>query len=134
MDISFGGYMAKAQPLDPDQWLPLPLTVFHILLALVGKELHGYGIMKEVSQSTENKLRLGPGTLYGTIKRLLLAGLIEESSERPHPEQDDERRIYYRLTDFGQRVLSAETQRMSQLVGMAKARRVPIRSRLRLAY
>ena len=90
--------------------------------------------MKEVSHSTENRLRLGPGTLYGAIKRLLQAGLIEQSSERPDPDQDDERRIYYRLTDFGQRVLSAETQRMSQLVGMAKARRVPIRPRLRLSY
>ncbi len=98
--------MPKLQNKDPDQWLPLPLTVFHILLALVGKELHGYGIMKEVSHSTENKLRLGPGTLYGAIKRLLQAGLIEQSSERPDPDQDDERRIYYRLTDFGQRVLS----------------------------
>ena len=126
--------MPKLPNKDPNQWLPLPLTVFHILLALVGKELHGYGIMKEVSHSTENKLRLGPGTLYGAIKRLLQAGLIEQSSERPDPDQDDERRIYYRLTDFGQRVLSAETQRMSQLVGMAKARRVPIRPRLRLSY
>ena len=126
--------MPRVQSKDPNQWLPLPLTVFHILLALVGKELHGYGIMKEVSQSTENKLRLGPGTLYGAIKRLLQAGLIEQSSERPDPDQDDERRIYYRLTDYGQQVLGAETRRMSQLVGMAKARRVPIRQRLRLSY
>jgi DNA-binding PadR family transcriptional regulator len=125
--------MSKLQNKDPDHLLPLPLTVFHILLALAGKELHGYGIMKEVSQATENKLRLGPGTLYGAIKRLLQGGLIEQSSERPDPDQDDERRIYYRLTDFGQRVLSAETNRMAQLVGMAKARRVPIRPRLRLS-
>lgn len=126
--------MSKLQNKDPDQLLPLSLTVFHILLALVGKELHGYGIMKEVSQSTGNKLRLGPGTLYGAIKRLLQAGLIEQSNERPDPDQDDERRIYYRLTDVGQRVLGAETRRMAQLVGMAKARRVPIRPRLRLSY
>ena len=126
--------MSKAQSKDPNQCLPLPLTVFHILLALVDKELHGYGIMKEISHSTENKLRLGPGTLYGAIKRLLQAGLIEQSSERPDPDQDDERRIYYRLTDFGQRVLGAETKRMSQLVSMSKARRVPIRPRLRLSY
>ena len=125
--------MPKTQHKDPDTILPLPLTVFHILLALAGKELHGYGIMKEVSHCTENKLRLGPGTLYGAIKRLLQAGLIEQSNERPDPEQDDERRIYYRLTEFGQRVLGAETQRMSRLVGMAKARRVPIRPRLRLS-
>jgi DNA-binding PadR family transcriptional regulator len=126
--------MPRVQSKDSNQWLPLPLTVFHILLALVGKERHGYGIMKEVSHSTDNTLRLGPGTLYGAIKRLLQAGLIEQSSERPDPDQDDERRIYYRLTDFGQQVLGAETRRMSQLVGMAKARRVPIRQRLRLSY
>ena len=125
--------MSKVQKQDPNRLLPLPPTVFHILLALAGKELHGYGIMKEVSHGTENKLRLGPGTLYGAIKRLLQSGLIEQSNQRPDPNLNDARRIYYRLTDFGQRVLSAETQRMSQLVGMAKARRVPIRPRLRLS-
>ena len=107
-----------------DQVLPLTPTVFHILLALADRERHGYAIMQEVTAMTQNRVRMGPGTLYGSIKRMLKADLIEESDERPDPELDDERRRYYRLTDFGRRVLAAEAQRLSTLVGVAQAKRI----------
>src|SRR5688572_27941664 len=98
----------KKPKRDPESLLPLPASVFHILVALADGELHGYGIMKEVAARTEGKVRLGPGTLYGSIKRLIEDGLIEESDSRPDPDLDDERRRYYRLTDFGQRVAVSE--------------------------
>jgi DNA-binding PadR family transcriptional regulator len=102
---------------DPQELLPLPPATFHILLALSDQDRHGYSIMREVSAS----LRLGPATLYTTIKRLLGEGLIEELEERPDPESDDQRRRYYRLTTFGRRVARAEMERMQSLVRQAKA-------------
>ena len=105
-----------------DKLLPLTPTVFHILLALADQERHGYGIMQEVVAMTHDQVRMGPGTLYGSIKRMLKANLIEESDERPDPELDDERRRYYRLTDLGQRVLAAEAQRLAALVNVAQAK------------
>lgn len=107
-----------------DELLPLTPAVFQILLALADQERHGYGIMQEVATMTQNQVRMGPGTLYGTIKRMLKAQLIAESDERPDPELDDERRRYYRLTAWGQQVLAAETQRLSALVHVAQAKRV----------
>jgi DNA-binding PadR family transcriptional regulator len=107
-----------------DQVLPLTPTVFHILLALADQERHGYGIMQEVLVMTHNRVRMGPGTLYGSIKRMLKAKLIEESDERPDPELDDERRRYYRLTDLGRRVLIAEAQRLSALINVAQAKHI----------
>ena len=107
-----------------DKILPLTPAVFHILLALTDKERHGYGIMLEVEAMTKGRVEMGPGTLYGTIKRMLKAGLIEESDERPDPELDDERRRYYRLTGFGRRVLAAEAERLSALVDVAQSKRV----------
>ena len=107
-----------------DELLPLTPTVFHILLALANQERHGYGIMQEVMAMTQNQVRMGPGTLYGSIKRMLQANLIEESDERPDPELDDERRRYYRLTDLGQRVLAAEAQRLSTLMDVAQAKHI----------
>ncbi|HEX6800063.1 MAG TPA: helix-turn-helix transcriptional regulator [Ktedonobacterales bacterium] len=104
--------------------LPLTHAAFHIMLALAGGERHGYGIMREVSESTSGKLRLGPGTLYRSIKQLLEAQIIEESDERPDPALDDERRRYYRLTPFGRRVAAAEAERMAQVVDWARARRL----------
>jgi DNA-binding PadR family transcriptional regulator len=104
--------------------LPLTPAVFHILLALADGEKHGYGIMQEVATITEGQMKMGPGTLYGTIKRMLEAGLIEESDERPDPELDDERRRYYRLTDFGGRVASAEARRLAALLGIAQSKRL----------
>jgi DNA-binding PadR family transcriptional regulator len=109
---------------NPEDILPLTPAVFHILLALVDKERHGYGIMQEITVRTDGKVRMGPGTLYGSIKRMLADGLIEESGERPDPELDDERRRYYRLTNFGQRVARAEAGRLEHLVNVARSKRL----------
>ena len=109
---------------SPEEFLPLTPAMFHILLALADKERHGYHIMQEVDERTEGKVRLGPGTLYGSIKRMLADGWVEETEERPDPEMDDERRRYYRLTDFGFRVASAEAERLARLVKMARSRKL----------
>ncbi len=110
------------QPVE--RFLPLTPAVFAILLALADQERHGYGIMQELALRTDGKLRMGPGTLYGTIKRMLADGLIRESGERPDPALDDERRRYYRLTDLGQRVAQAEAHRLEQLVRVAQSKRL----------
>jgi len=115
--------MVKKQ-VDPESFLPLRPSVFHILLALSDGDLHGYGIMQEVAEHTAGQIKLGPGTLYGTIKRLLNDRLIVEVDERPDPELDDERRRYYRLTDFGQKVLKAEVHRISRMVSVAQRKRL----------
>jgi DNA-binding PadR family transcriptional regulator len=104
----------------PKDRLPLTPAVFHILLALADGERHGYAIMQEVATSTDRRIKMGPGTLYGTIKRLLEAGLIEESDQRPDAKVDDERRRYYRLTGVGQRVLAAEADRYNALAKLAR--------------
>ena len=109
---------------DPEEFLPLSPAVFHVLLALADAERHGYGIIKEVEARTEGRVRLGPGTLYGSIKRMLEQGLVEESGERPDAELDDERRRYYRLTGFGRRVAVAEAERLSGLVTAARAKQL----------
>jgi DNA-binding PadR family transcriptional regulator len=99
---------------------PLTPAVFHTLLALVDGDKHGYAIMKDVETQTAGRLKLGPGTLYGTIKRLLAAGLIVETAERPDPELDDERRRYYRLTVSGRQSAELEGQRLLQAVKAAQ--------------
>jgi DNA-binding PadR family transcriptional regulator len=114
----------KHMERDPEAMLPLTPAVFHILLALVDGERHGYGIMQEIMGRTDGKVRMGPGTLYGSIKRMLAEGLIQESGMRPDPSLDDERRRYYRLTDFGLRVTQAEAQRLDQLVSVARSKRL----------
>jgi DNA-binding PadR family transcriptional regulator len=101
---------------DPKSFFPLKTQWFHIMLSLAGGEQHGYGIMQEVLNRTTGKVRLWPATLYGSIKRLIEANLIEESDERPAPELDDARRRYYRLTALGRRVLDAECERLQELV------------------
>jgi DNA-binding PadR family transcriptional regulator len=106
----------------PQSYLPLTPAAFHILLALAEGERHGYAIMQEVAASTGGALKLGPGTLYGSIKRLLAEGLIVEAGERSDGELGDERRRYYRLTDLGLRVARAEAERLERLVGMARER------------
>ena len=108
----------------PQDLLPLTPAVFEILLALADQERHGYGIMLEVELRTGGATRLGPGTLYGSIKRMLAAGLVEESRERPDPVLDDERRRYYRLTRFGRRVAAAEADRLERQVRQAREKRV----------
>jgi DNA-binding PadR family transcriptional regulator len=105
--------MAKT---DPQKYIPLKTQWFHIMLSLAGGEQHGYGIMQEVLGRTAGKVRLWPATLYGSIKRLIEADLIEESDDRPEPELDDARRRYYRLTPLGKRVLGAECDRLQDLV------------------
>ncbi len=102
--------------VDPKHFIPLKSHWFHILLSLAGGEQHGYGIMQEVLNRTTGKVRLWPATLYGSIKRLIEADLIQESDERPAPELDDARRRYYRLTALGSRVLDAECERLQELV------------------
>src|ERR1051326_4519897 len=97
---------------QPQAMLPLTPAVFHILLALADGERHGYSIMQEIAAQTGGKMRIGPTTLYRSIKQMLLDGLIVETNERPDPALDDERRRYYRLTGFGQKVALAETQRL----------------------
>lgn len=107
-----------------DDLLPLTPAVFHILLALADGEKHGYSIMQEVARITDGAMQMGPGTLYGSIKRMIEMHLIEETDERPDPAMDDERRRYYRLTSFGQRVAQAELQRMSLLLRVAESKRL----------
>lgn len=107
----------------PEEFLPLKPNWFHVLLSLADQEQHGYGIMQEVLERTGGKVRLWPATLYGTLKRLLDAGLIDESAAPPSSEPDDPRRRYYRLTRLGRRVLSAETGRLEDLVRLIHAKR-----------
>jgi len=109
---------------SPDSFLPLTNAAFHILLALADQERHGYSIMQEVAVQTNNRMRLGPGTLYGTIKRLLADGWIEETEDRPDPALDDERRRYYRLTALGARIARAEAERLAALVRAAQQKRL----------
>jgi DNA-binding PadR family transcriptional regulator len=112
--------------VDPKKFIPLKTHWFHIMLSLVGEEQHGYGIMQEVLNRTTGKVRLWPATLYGSIKRLIEAGLIEESDERPAPEFDDARRRYYRLTLLGRRVLAAECQRLQELVRIIRLKQAMV--------
>jgi DNA-binding PadR family transcriptional regulator len=114
----------KTRHPDPTSLLPLPVSEFQILLALTDEERHGYGIKREVADRTGGDVQLGPGTLYGSIKRMVASGLIEESDERPDPELDDERRRYYRITPLGKRVAIAEARRMERLVSIARAKRL----------
>ncbi len=109
---------------SPQELLPLTPPVFHILLALAGEERHGYGIMLDVAEQTDGALQLGPGTLYGCLKRMLAAGLIEESDERPDRTLDDERRRYYRLKPLGKRTVRAEAERIATALAAAKSKRI----------
>lgn len=108
---------------DAESFLPLKSNWFHIMLSLAGGEQHGYGIMQDVLEQTTGKVRLWPATLYGAIKRLIEVGFIEESNERPAPEEDDARRRYYRLTRLGRQVLDAECERLHGLVRAIRATR-----------
>ena len=101
---------------------PLTPAVFHILLSLADGEKHGYGIMQEIAERTNNAMIMGPGTMYGTLKRMLEAGLVEESGDRPDPAIGDERRRYYRVTGHGRRAARAEAERLQALVRAARAK------------
>jgi DNA-binding PadR family transcriptional regulator len=118
--------MAKTEGTgrSPATYLPVPPATFQILLALVDEERHGYAIMKEVAERSEGTVRLGPGTLYGSLKRLLEAGLVAEGGERADPESGDERRRYYRLTELGLSVARAEAQRLESMVRAARRKKL----------
>jgi DNA-binding PadR family transcriptional regulator len=116
--------MTTADEQGPEALLPLTPAVFHILLALSDGERHGYAIMKTVEAQTDGQVTMGPGTLYGSIKRMLAANLIAESDERPDPDMDDSRRRYYRLSDFGARVMAAEAARLAKAVQIARQKAV----------
>ena len=103
---------------------PLTPAVFHILLALSNGERHGYGIMKQVEADSQVKVSMGPGTLYGSLKRMLNAGLVKESEKRVDPEMDDERRIYYKITGTGAEALAAELERYQRIVTVAQQRKL----------
>lgn len=103
---------------------PLTPAVFHILLALSTGERHGYGIMKQVEADAQHTVKMGPGTLYGSLKRMLDAGLVQESANRVDPEMGDERRIYYQITGIGVQALAAELARYQHLVTVAQARKL----------
>jgi DNA-binding PadR family transcriptional regulator len=111
---------------DPQKFIPLKSHWLHIMLSLAGGEQHGYGIMQDVLNRSTGKVRLWPATLYGSIKRLIEAELIEESDERPAPELDDARRRYYRLTTLGKRVLDAECERLQELVRAIRVKRAMV--------
>jgi DNA-binding PadR family transcriptional regulator len=101
--------------------LPLPQAAFHILMALAEEDRHGYAILQEVARRTGGDVSLGPGTLYRSIQRMLEQGLIVETRDRPAPDEDDERRRYYRITRFGTAVARAEARRLQELVRLARA-------------
>ena len=103
---------------------PLTPAVFHILLALSSGERHGYGIMKQVEADSQGNVSMGAGTLYGSLKRMLDAGLVKESDKRVDPEMDDERRIYYQLTGVGAKALAAELERYKRIVSLAQERKL----------
>jgi DNA-binding PadR family transcriptional regulator len=124
------GHIIGVMPHD-NAHAPLTPAVLHILLALSTGGRHGYGIMKQVKADAGGKVSMGPGTLYGSLRRMIDAGLILESDSRIDPELDDERRVYYEITGLGQQVLAAELQRYRQVVAVAGRRR---RSRKTLAY
>src|SRR5271165_6570963 len=107
---------------SPESLLPLQPTTFHILLSLADEHRHGYAIILDVARRTNGELKLSAGTLYRSIQRMLEQGLIVETRERPAPELDDERRRYYRITEFGRAVANAEASRLAQLLRLARAR------------
>jgi DNA-binding PadR family transcriptional regulator len=106
-----------------ESWLPLSTAVLHILLALAGQERHGYAIMTEIARQSGGRYKMGPGTLYDNLDRLLEHGLVEEHARRP--ADDDPRRRYYRLTKLGKRVLSAEADRLAQVVKEVRTHLAP---------
>ena len=111
-------YMAKNKANAP-----LTPAVLHILLALSIKERHGYGIMKQVESDSQGKVKMGPGTLYGSLGRMIEAGLIRESDKKVDPKMDDERRVYYKITGLGQKTLAVELERYREVVAVARQMR-----------
>ena len=110
--------------MEPQKFLPLTVPVFHILLALADERRHGYAILQDIERRSDGSVKLGTGTLYTAIRRMLKSGLIERSDTRPNPSEDDERRNYYRLTRLGVQVARAEAARMKGLVDLARSKQV----------
>ena len=115
----YSGRMTAANPTPP-----LTPAVFHILLALSSGERHGYAIMKQVETDSQGKVTMGPGTLYGSLKRMLDAGLVRESDKRIDPDMDDQRRIYYQMTGVGAQALAAELDRYRRILSVAEQRKL----------
>ena len=111
--------MAKKVPNTP-----LTPAVLHILLALSTEARHGYGIMKQVESESQGKVKMGPGTLYGSLGRMIEAGLIRESDKKVDPRLDDERRVYYQITGLGQKTLAAELERYREVVAVARRKQL----------
>ena len=111
----------RLSPAEVSALLPLPQAVFQILVALADQDRHGYAIMQDVAERTGGALKLSPGTLYGSIKRMLEDGLIVEIDDRQRPSEDDERRRYYRITQFGRDLAQAEAERLTVLLRQARA-------------
>jgi len=118
IEVRYNDYCYMADS-DITRQLPLPPAFFHILIALGDGERHGYAIMQDVARRTDGKVRMSPGTLYGSIRRMLDEGLIDELTRRP--DDDDERRRYYRVTRFGRAVAAAEADRLRALLQHARA-------------
>ena|ERR1700687_3328523 len=114
---------------DTAPHLPLTSAEFHLLLALADGDKHGYAVMKDVARRSGGKVRLSAGTLYGLIRRLVSEGMIVETDERPVAELDDERRRYYRLTEFGQQVAIAEVERLEAVLAVARTKKLFSRAR-----
>src|SRR6202795_2968910 len=112
--------MTKDVLPDPETLLPLPAATFHILMSVAEDDRHGYAIIQDVAARTNGELKLSAGTLYRSIQRMLEQGLLIETRDRPNPEEDDERRRYYRITPFGTSVARAEARRLMQLVKLAQ--------------
>ena len=115
---------SKPSSKSVEDFLPLPASVMQIIVALAAGEKHGYAIMQEVDDLSAGAVKMGPGTLYGSIKRMIDQGLLEETESRLDPALDDERRRYYKLTELGHRVGSAEHGRLRRLVSAADARKL----------
>jgi DNA-binding PadR family transcriptional regulator len=115
---------------DPRELLPLTPAMFETLVALADGEKHGYAIIKEVSRRTGGAITLNAGTLYTLLRRFVNEGVVAETEERPDPALDDERRRYYRVTEFGRAVARAEARRMETALGMAHAKKLIPKARL----
>jgi DNA-binding PadR family transcriptional regulator len=124
MRRAYNGAVSPRKPSAAEvaSFLPLPPATFHVLVALTGEELHGYAILQDVASRTVGSVQMGAGTLYRSIHRMLEQGLVVESSERPDPVLDDERRRYYRITPLGAAVARAEATRLAALVDLARAK------------
>jgi DNA-binding PadR family transcriptional regulator len=120
--------MVNSTGATPDQLLPLSIPVFQVLISLSERDLHGYGIIGDIRQRTDDEVALSTSTLYGAIKRMMRDGLVEQSDLRPAPELDDERRRYYRITPFGQEVAACEARRIDRLAEMIRGKQFQTRT------